>query len=341
LLRGTLAVSRQLVEKGSEGVFERGIGDDFLEEGDGGRDVPEIPFVALMMANVGESSEGLHEALGGAVLEDGLDGFFFGDVFPEVEEFASILGGVVHVGVVEKGGEVVFLTSHAEALKVDDPSLAIVKHEVLRLKIAVDHVRSSGTEAFGEPAEDGIFAEFGGVFAKVGFDEMLEKIFLLPTIEMLIESGLEFKILGRTGVEKSVELFEGRAVVGLAFFEGGILEGKQVVVAEVFDKGDVAANVVVENAGDIEPGTAQEFCNGEEIGIIRTFEGVMHADEAGVVIGSDADDGASGGSLLNRLHENPVGWGEIEVGSDSGEESIGGHGSNPGEGLKIGVVMDA
>ena len=54
----------------------------------------------------------------------------------------------------------------------------------------------------------------------------------------------------------------------------------------------------------------------------------MNTDKAGMVIGSDPNDGTAGGSLLDWFHENPVGWGEVEVRSDGGEESIGGHGSN-------------
>lgn len=221
-LRGFLSTRAGLVEDGSEGVFERGVGDDFFKAGDGGGDLGEIPLVVLIVAEVGECAEGLHEALGGTVLENGLDGLFFADFFPEVEELAAVLGGVIHVGVVEEGGEVIFLAAHTEALEVDDVDLVAVKHEVFRLEVAVHHVGGGGAETFGEAEEDGVFAEFGGVLAEVGFDEVLEEVFLLPAVEGFVEKGLEIEVLWRASVEELVELFEGGAVVGLAFFEGGV-----------------------------------------------------------------------------------------------------------------------
>jgi len=78
-----------------------------------------IPFVVLVVEEVGEGAEGLHEALGGAVLENGLDRAFLTDFLPEIEHLFAILARVVHVGIVEKGGDVVFLASHTEALEVD------------------------------------------------------------------------------------------------------------------------------------------------------------------------------------------------------------------------------
>jgi len=279
--------------------------------------------------------------LGGAVLEKRLDGFLFGHLLPEVEELAAVLDGVVHVGIVKEGSEIVFLAAHAEALEVDDEGLVIVQHQVLGLEVAMNHVGCGGTETFRQAKEEGIFAECGSILAEVGLDEVFEKIFLFPAVEGFVENGLEFEVLGRAGVEQFVELFESGAVIGLTLFERGVLEAEEVVVAEVFDEGDVAADVVVEDAGDIESGFAEEFGDREEVGVVGSFEGVVHADEAGVVVGSDANDGASGGSLLDGFHENPMSRGEVKVRSDGGEEGIGGHWSNAGTGLEIGIVVDA
>lgn len=91
----------------------------------------EIPRVVAVVAEVGEGPEDLHESLGGAVVEDGGDGFFFGDVFPEGKEALAVFGGVVEVGIVEEGGEIVFLASHAEALEVDEEDFSLVDHEIL------------------------------------------------------------------------------------------------------------------------------------------------------------------------------------------------------------------
>ena len=192
MLRWVLTTGARLVEDGAKGVFKRSVVDHFLEEGYGGWDVREIPLVVLIVSDVGKGTEDLHEALRSAVLENGLDGLFFTDVLPEVEELLPILGGVVHVGIVEEGGEVVFLTPHAESLEVDDVGLVILQHEVLRLEITMNHVGSGGPEAFGKAKKKRVSAEFGSVLAKVGFDEMLEEVFLLPAVERFVENGLEF-----------------------------------------------------------------------------------------------------------------------------------------------------
>ena len=138
---------------------------------------------------------------------------------------------MVDVGIVEKRGEIVFLTSHAEALEVDDIRFALMEHEVLRLEVAVNHVWGRGAEAFSQAEEDRVFTELGSIFAKVSFDEMFEEIFLFPAVEWLVKDGLEFEIFGGTSVEKLVELFEGGTVVRLAFFERGIFEGEEVLVS--------------------------------------------------------------------------------------------------------------
>jgi len=248
---------------------------------------------------------------------------------------------MVHVGIVKEGGEVVFLAAHAEALEVDDEGLAIVKHQVLGLEVAMNHVGRGGAETFCQAKEDGVFAESGRVFPEVRFDEILKKVFLFRAVEWFVEDGLEFEILRRAGVEKCFELFEGGAIVGLAIFERGVLEAEEIMIAEILDERDVAAEVVVKDAGDVESGSAQEFRNGEEVGVVGSVEGVVHADEAGVVIGSDANDGASGSALLNGFHENPMSRGEVKVGADGGEESIGGHWLNAGTGLEIAVEVVA
>ena len=136
-------------------------------------------------------------------------------------------------------------------------------------------------------------------------------------------------------------MFESGAVVGLAFLEWGVLEREEIIVAKIFDEGDMAADVVVEDVGDIEFGAFEKLGDGEEIGIIRALEGVVDADEAGMVVGLNPDDGATGGSFLDGLHEDPVCRGKMEVGSDGSEQGIIRHRTKAEVFLKVGVLVRA
>lgn len=285
----------------------------------------EIPSVVLVVSEIGEGAESLHESLGRAIVEDGFDGLFLANLFPKIEKLSTIVGRVVHVGVVNQGGEIVFLSTHTQALKIDQEGGVVVEHEVLRLEIAMHHMRCRGPKTFGQGKEDGVVRQFGGILAEVCFDKVLEKVFLFPAIEWLVKGGLEFEVLGRSGVEQLVELFEGGAVVGFAFFEGGVFETEEILIAQIFNESDLASGVVVKDLGDVKSGFLQEFCNRQEVGVVGAFEGVVDADEAGVIVGSDSDDGSTGSTLLDRLHEDAVGGREIQVGADGGEQSIGRH----------------
>ena len=312
-------------EDGGEGVFEGGVGGDLLEGADGGGNVLEIPVVVVVVHDVGKGAEGLHEALGGAVDEKGFDGEIAGDVFPEFEEFGDVFVGVVHVGIVEEGGEVVFLVAHTHSLEVDEPGLVVVQEDVLRLEVAVDESALDGAEAFAEGGEDGAVAEFGPVHAEVLFDEVIDEVVLLPVVGFLGEGGHHLEVFGGLGVGEFVKLFEDAAVVGFAFFPGGVLEGEEVRFAEVFDEGEVFDAVVVEDGGDVEAEVFEKVGDGEEEGVVGAFVGVVEADEGGVVIGTKAQDGAAAGTGLDGLDDDRVGRVELEVGADGGEEDVGGH----------------
>jgi len=249
------------------------------------------------VTEIGKSAEGLHEALRGAVFENGLDGFLFADFFPEGEELGAFLRGVLHVWIVEQGGEVVFLAAHAEALEVDEIGLAVVEHEVLGLEVTVNHVRSGGAEALGEAEENGVFTKRGRVFFEVSLDKVLEEILLLPAVERFVKDGLKIEVFWRAGVEEFIELLEGGTVVWLAGLEWFAFQAEEVLVSEILNEGDLAAGVIVKDARDIQSGAGEEFGDGKEVGIVRAFEGVVNADEAGVIIWLNADDGATRGSL--------------------------------------------
>ncbi len=112
------------------------------------------------------------------------------------------------------------------------------------------------------------FAERVAVEAEVAFDEVLDEVFLLPLVGAFVERRHEFEVLGDLGVEEAVDLLEGRSVVGCALGEGGVLEGEEVLVAEVFDEGEIFAVVVVDDGGDIETGFLQKAGDGEEEGVV-------------------------------------------------------------------------
>ena len=74
----------------------------------------------------------------------------------------ALAGGVVEVGVVEEGGEVVFLAAHAQALEVDEPDLVVLDEEVLGLEVAVDEVGVGGAEAVAQGFQGLVLAEGDG-----------------------------------------------------------------------------------------------------------------------------------------------------------------------------------
>ena len=119
-----------------------------------------------------------------------------------------LLLGVIQVWVVEERGEVVLLTAQAQALEVDEPRLAFVEDDVLRLEVAVDEVAVRRAEVLAELDEMRVVAQRGAVEAEVSFHEVVDEVFLLPLVGLRREGGREFEVFGRTGVEQAVELFE-------------------------------------------------------------------------------------------------------------------------------------
>ena len=125
----------------------------------------EVPFIPLAVEDVGVGTERLHEALGGTVPEEFGDGALFGYIFPEIEELFLFFLGVIEVGVVEQGGEIVLLASQAQALEVNEPGLLAVENDVLGLEVAMDEVAVGGPEIRAEVDEGTTLTSTGKVFS--------------------------------------------------------------------------------------------------------------------------------------------------------------------------------
>ena len=93
------------------------------------------------------------------------------------------------------------------------------------------HVRCCSADPFGETLEDRVFRKSRRILAEVSFDKVLEEIFLLPTIQGLIEDRLQIKVFGWASVEKLVELFESGAVVGFTLLEWSIFKAEEILIA--------------------------------------------------------------------------------------------------------------
>jgi len=258
-LRPSLAVLRSLVEDRTQGVFERGVVNEFLEESLGGGDLLKIPREIAIVTEICEGSEDLHESLGGAVPEKWFDGGVFSDVFPKLEHLVAILVGVIHIGIVEEGGQVVFLAAHAKSLKVDHKCLAVLEEEILRLEIAVNHVGRGGAEALAKSGQGGVVAESFRVFSKMSADVVLEEVILLPMVKWFVENRLEFEVLWWASVKKCVELLKGGTVKGLTVLEGTVLHREEVGIAQILDEGNLTADIVIKNFWDVQPGSGKEI----------------------------------------------------------------------------------
>jgi hypothetical protein len=210
-------------------------------------------------------------------------------------------------------------------LEVDDKYLAVFEEEILRLEIAVNHVGRGGAEALAKSGEGGVVAESFRVFSKMSANVVLEEVILLPVVKWFVENRLEFEVLRWTSVEKCVELLKGGTIEGLAVFVGTVLHREEIGIAQILDEGNLTADIVIKNFWDVQPGGGKEIRDREEVSVVGTFESVVHPDETRMVFGGDPDDGAPGGSLLDRLHENLVSRSEVEVSADGGEKSVGWH----------------
>jgi hypothetical protein len=220
----------------------------------------------------------LHEALGGAE-EEGFAELLkgaAGELGVVLEKFFALGAAEVDVGVKEEGGEVIFGEAEAEALVIDEPSVAFGEHDVLALEVAMDEAAGEAGEGVAEFAEGGLGGA-GGVIGKfemaVGADVVFEKVILLPLIEGFIEGGLELEVIGggEFGLGDGVDFgdfLEGALVVVAQLRPGVLTVGVEVFVAEVLEPDAEAGGVVVEDGGDVNAEFGEALGGGGKLGIV-------------------------------------------------------------------------
>ena len=148
------------------------------------------------------------------------------------------------------------------------------------------------TEVLAQPDESVVGAELGPVEAEVLLHQVFDEVILFPGIGFRTKGRGEFEVFGRTGVEESVELFEHAAIVGLAQIPRLAHKGEKVFFAQVFHQGDVAPWIVIEDVGDVDTVLPEKAGDGEEIAVVLAVERVVDADEGGVPLRLETNDGA-------------------------------------------------
>src|SRR5713101_8499352 len=106
-----------------------------------------------------------------------------------IEELLAELGGQVGFGVVQERGDVVLERALEAALIIDEVWIAVAKHDVAGLEVAVEKVIARGAEEeFGEAAEivfEGVFVEGDAGEA----EEIVFEIVQIPGDGLAIEAG--------------------------------------------------------------------------------------------------------------------------------------------------------
>lgn len=171
----------------------------------------------------------------------------------------------------------------------------------------MNHVGLGCSETSREGLKGWILKEGGGVLSEMSTNKMLEEIFLLPTVEAFRKGRLEVEVFRGAGVKQGIELLENLTVVGLPDGERFILQVEEAQLAKIFDEGDVTPDIIIEHFWNVEPGTGEELGHREKVRVIGALQGVVNSNEVLVALWFDTDDGASGGALDDRLHEDSVG----------------------------------
>ena len=114
--------------------------------------------------------------------------------------------GELHIRVAEQGGEIVLQQSRPHSLKINETGTAIADHDVLRLKVTMDELARFRCQTVcqfqhGRPVQKRVTG--GSVDSKNLPQTMLGKVFLLPTVEALVELFLKMQ---------RVHLFDGYPV---------------------------------------------------------------------------------------------------------------------------------
>ena len=145
-------------------------------------------------------AERLHEALKGAKVKNFVEAggdFHAGaacNQFVKLKEQATLSTGQLDIGVVQKRGDVIMRQAWPHALKIYQPCGVVVDENVLRLKVTVNKHSRQRSEACGDAMHHGQFRipPHGRLIqTKMRAQAVVEKILLLPKIELFAELALE------------------------------------------------------------------------------------------------------------------------------------------------------
>ncbi len=208
-----------------------------------------------------------------------------------VDQFLALRGGQRHVGIVNERGEVVMREAGTEALEIDEPGFAAIHEDVLGLEIAVHEDARFFSQQTGDGVElCGIGAGSIGDAEKAG-GAVIEKIILLPEVELLVELRLELERGFAEGAHaarvKRGHFIEGEAVIGAKRLPAGIAEGPEIGFAEIFHPDEAFLLVVVKNLRDVDAEGGEEAGDVAVMAVFLAAFAIADEDE-GVVVG-DAD----------------------------------------------------
>ncbi len=284
------------------------------ESGKRGGDVGEEISAPLFVSEEAVGAQGLHEALGCAAPIDGLEGGVgrgagFGEAFLIEAEKGELFGlREGDVGIEQEGGEVVLGQAEAHALEVDQARGMVEQEDILGLEIAVNQsARQSGKLGGkgGEGFASGL--EGGGRETEMTDQAILEEVVLFPKIEGFVEGRLEAegKQVGRGDLAgETVEfkgLLEDGFVEGAADGPGFIPEAPEIAVAEVFHPDAAGLGFMSEHVGDAQAVGFEELGDLNVVGVLEPESSVLDEDEAGEVVGLEAEEAPIGAPFFEGL----------------------------------------
>ena len=215
-------------------------------------DILLVPIKPLLVKEVGVGAQGLHQPLSSTITEKLGDGPLLGNLLPEIEKSVLILLGVIEVGVVNQGREIILLSPEPETLEIDDPCLSLVNDQVLGLKVAVYQIPMGGSQIVTESCELIALTEIFPIEPQVLLDQIIDKVVLFPSVGFRPKWRRELEGFRHAGVEKAIELFQSTTVVGFPCFPWFIAEGQQILVSKILNKSYMASLIVVEDLRDIQ-----------------------------------------------------------------------------------------
>lgn len=263
-----------------------------------GGNLSQIPGFSLVVADIGVSTQHLHNPLQGAGTENTVIYGVSGDIFPLPEQFIRLFRFQTGVAVIDQGGQIIFRTAAAHALKINQPGFSRVDMHVLGLAVPVDGAFRKGRQKLRLLFQGGMVQEGSRFQPQVGSQEMFSKIGLLPAVQGLVKSGLEGKFLRKRAGVKQMELFHSPDVAQAQGRPGFFPESQQVGVSQVFHQGGSASGTerfIIVNFRHVDTvGVQMPGCGDKRI-IVRTVISPLDAD-ACAAAKMDADDRTARGS---------------------------------------------